>query len=76
MITYTNENIEANNNTKIIDEKNFELYDFGYDKPIFIQNEMKKEKKSQNNFFSNFISNLFTKKNEIIKKKDLYINHL
>ena len=75
MITYSNENTEANNNKKeesnknIIDDNNFELYDFGYDKPIFIQNEVKKEQKSNNNFFSNLFTNLFTKKNEIIKKK-------
>ena len=74
LVTYSNENKEANNNKKednnknIISGNDFELNDFGYDK-VIIQTEVKKEENQKNNFFSNFFSKLFSKKNQIIKKK-------
>ena len=51
-------------------ENDFELNDFGYD-TVIIKNEVKEENKQnpKKNIFTNFLSNLFNKKNEIIKKK-------
>ena len=72
IVTYTNKDIKAinnesqDNNNIIIKENNFELNDFGYDEEIG-QNQQKIEKKK--NYFCNLFSNLFSKKNQIIKKK-------
>ena len=74
MVTYKNDTKQAlnNDNNKInINENDFELNDFGYDKNINTNTEIQKEKKNKNmigSIFSGF-KNLFERKSKIIKKK-------
>ncbi len=75
MITYQNKtainNKNENNQNIKTDINEFEINDFGYDNDI----HMTKKEKPKINFFTNFISSLFSGE-KVIKKNHLNISHL